>query len=559
MSSAELQQPTNHRPTDDDLDLLAKVSEMLTSLDREHLLERVIELSAKGLGAERASLILNPDYHADWASLYTRNPSNFSMTQRLFNAKEPVTDARQVIEKGLAGWVMRHKRGAVITDTEKDDRWYTFGESSFKARSAICVPFMQNDKVLAAVTLAHSQPNHFTDHHLRLLTIIANQSTVAIRNAQLFNRILAQRRQLEAVLRSIPDILMVLDANGCILIVNDEAVRFLSESGNMNELIGRTLKSFAHVDSALTQIAEITSSPAKIGANWSFEARSEQQRKDFLASVSVWTSISAAGSSSLSGSTTNAAATSDSDHAGYVIIMRDITTMRDLARFKDEMLRLASHDLRGPLGLIVGYTSLIEMDTAEMPAVQEYLHIIEKSTTKMHTLLDDLLRVEQIRTSPLELNQQVDYRDLINTVLNNVRPMIDSKNQDLKADLRIDNLQGVSVNPVLIREAMENLITNAIKYTPEKGMITVRSYRQMERVYFVVEDTGVGIPKDMLPRLFQSFFRARQPGTEKVDGRGLGLSLVKTIIERHRGEVWVESEEGKGSVFGFWIPVFQVE
>jgi PAS domain S-box-containing protein len=533
MTSAELQR----RPTAEDFELLAQVSQMLTTFDRDRLLERVIELTASALGADRASLVIHPQYDGDWSQLFIRHQTNENLTERV-EGEEYLHFARRVFDRGLAGWVIRNRQGAVIYDTETDERWYTFPDSTSKARSALCVPLSQGDEVMAALTLLHREPDHFDENDLRLMTIVANQATVAIRNAQLFSRMLEQRRQLEAVLRSIPDVLLVLDEMGQILLVNDEAARLLDEDGEIGHLTGKSLASLAHLDSAFVQIASITSIRAQIGQNWSFETRSEQQRKDFLASVSVWTS-----------------STPTTDRAGYVVIMRDISTMRDLARFKDEMLRMASHDLRSPLALIVGYCDLIALDTTELPQVQEYLQVIQRSTDKMRGLLDDLLRVEQIRNSPLELHQQVDYRDLINTVLNDTRPLVDGKNQKLSAELKLDDLEGIRVNPFLIREAMENLITNAVKYTPEKGEIKVRSYKQIDRLYFIVEDTGVGIPKEAMTRLFQSGFRVRQPGTEKAEGRGLGLSLVKTIIERHDGEVWAESEEGKGSTFGFWIPI----
>ncbi len=533
MKSAALQP----RSRTEDFALLAQISQMLTTFDRERLLERMIELTASALGAERASLLVPPESEGEWTNMVIRHQPDSKFTEK-FDGEESVKLAKRVLDRGLAGWVVRHQQGAVIADTQLDDRWFTFPDSTSNARSALCVPLIQGDKVLAALTLLHRQPGHFDDADLQLMTIIANQATIAIRNAQLFQRMLQQRRQLEAVIRAIPDFLLVLDETGHILLVNDEAARLLDEDADGENLVSKTLSSLAHIDSALTQIVEITSSPARIGQNWSFEVRSEQQRKDYLASVSVWSSVAP-----------------HAQRAGYVVIMRDITTMRDLARFKDETLRLASHDLRAPLALVVGYANLIALDTPEIPAVQEYLNVIEKSTDKMRGLLDDLIRVEQIRTSPLELHQQVDYRALIMTVLNNMRPLVDSKKQDLSADLRLDDLHGVRVNPFLIREAMENLITNAVKYTPESGAIKVTSYRQADRLYFIVKDTGIGIPQEMLPRLFESFFRARQPGTETVEGRGLGLSLVKTIIERHQGEVWVESEIGQGSTFGFWLPM----
>src|SRR5690606_30195170 len=171
------------------------------------------------------------------------------------------------------------------------------------------------------------------------------------------------------------------------------------------------------------------------------------QRRDYLVTISVWEN------------TAEGAALSAAP-AGYVVVLRDITTLRDLNRFKDEMLQMASHDLRSPLALIVGYCSLIALEAPEGSPVHEYLDIIQRSTERMKGLLDDLLRVEQIRNSPLELNEQVDMLELVNTVLNNMRPLVDSKQQQLEARLSLDNTPIVVGNPVLIREAMENLISN---------------------------------------------------------------------------------------------------
>lgn len=265
------------------------------------------------------------------------------------------------------------------------------------------------------------------------------------------------------------------------------------------------------------------------------KTRSEKQRRDFLVTVSVWMQ--------------------HGDAAGAVIIMRDISTMRDLNRFKDEMLEMASHDLRSSLALIGGYCSLIALDTPDDLPIREYLNVIERSIERMRGLLDDLLRVEQIRNSPLEMHRPVDYRDLIKTVIEDIYPAAASKNYRIDAVIALDDVPDeISINPMLIREAMENLI-NAIKYTPDNGVICVRTHVENDRLHFIVEDNGIGISPEHLPRLFELFYRTRQSGTEHIEGRGLGLSLVKTIIERHGGEVWVESELGKGSRFGFWIPI----
>jgi two-component system phosphate regulon sensor histidine kinase PhoR len=355
-----------------------------------------------------------------------------------------------------------------------------------------------------------------------------------VRNAQLFNRLQAQQRQLETVLQAIPDVLLVLDERGHILLINDAANEFLGDTDPIL-VIGRHLGDFA--DTALAPILEtLQSSTTHEDKQWLFEVRSEKRKKDLQITLSVWRDAT-------------------NGFAGYVVAMHDVTMLRDLNRFKDEMLRVASHDLRSPLSLIVGYADLINLDIDPASPAAEYLSVIRRSTERMNGLLDDLLRVEQARRSPLELNEEVDLGALAVEAVDDSQPLAEHKNQQLTAELRTEGLPGVVADPVLISRAMNNLISNAIKYTPEFGHIHVKAYAENHRFHFVVEDNGIGITPENLTRVFESFFRIKDERAGDVAGSGLGLSFVKTIIERHNGDVWVESELGSGSKFGFWLPL----
>ena len=110
---------------------------------------------------------------------------------------------------------------------------------------------------------------------------------------------------------------------------------------------------------------------------------------------------------------------------------------------------------------------------------------------------------------------------------------------------------------IQLQQAYSNFIGNAVKYTPPEGDITVRAWVENSQFMFEVEDNGYGIPSDRQERIFERFYRAHAPGTEKITGTGLGLSLVKTVVERHGGEVWLQSEEGIGSIFGCALPLME--
>jgi signal transduction histidine kinase len=131
------------------------------------------------------------------------------------------------------------------------------------------------------------------------------------------------------------------------------------------------------------------------------------------------------------------------------------------------------------------------------------------------------------------------------------------KDHNVVSDVRIDDTQSGAIDSTLIRQAMENLTSNAIKYTPEAGTVTLRAYVEDDNFCFDVQDTGIGIPQESLPHLFESFYRVNPDLNTTINGAGLGLSLVKSIVERHSGQVWVMSEEGKGSTFGLRIPLKQ--
>ena len=514
------------QPTFEDLELLAEVSQLLKLLELDEVLERVIKLAGKSVGAEKTSLFLNEHQRIDWRYIWTSRELPPDETFKVVN---------RVLDDGFAGWVMRHKQGDIIRDTQNDERWLVFPDDKLVVRSVLCVPFIHEEDVLAIVTLTHSQPEHFTKYHLRLMTIIANQATVAIHNAQLFNRTRSQQRQLQMILQSMTDVLIVLNQSGKLILVNDAAIEVLRLE-KLADARGRFLSEFVKIDTVFEPIVPIIDHDLVQQDDWSFETRSEKLQRDYQVRMSTW-----------------------HDHfrgvAGYLIVMHDVTTLRDLHRFKDEMLRVASHDLRSPLALITGYADMIKLDASdEFKEIHEYIDVIKKSTERMGGLIEDLLRVERIRSSPLELHEQIDLENMVKVVMVNLRPLVESKKHAFESDIRLKGVPRIVADPVLIRQSMENLINNASKYTHDGGRVFVEAWYDDEKFHFAVTDTGIGIPEEHLKHIFESFYRVNQDVSNEK-GSGLGLSLVRNVIERHQGELWVKSRNQEGSTFGFWLPL----
>lgn len=228
-------------------------------------------------------------------------------------------------------------------------------------------------------------------------------------------------------------------------------------------------------------------------------------------------------------------------------------------QLKSDMIRMVAHDLRNPLNTIMNATHLLKRLKGKIPdPAMNFVQSIEQSAHQMRTLLEELLTLERLESglkiepTPLNLN------DVLVESIQRTQSDADSKSQALS--------YAVPEQPLVVRgefayfrQAMVNLISNAIKYTPHKGAIEARLENHGERAFFEVTDNGYGISPERQKWLFQRFYRAKEPGTEHIEGTGLGLSLVKAVIERSDGEVWFQSTPGQGSTFGFWLPIVDDE
>lgn len=229
----------------------------------------------------------------------------------------------------------------------------------------------------------------------------------------------------------------------------------------------------------------------------------------------------------------------------------------ELEKLKTDMIRLASHDLRNPLGTMIMCLDLMESEQEQLtPEHRTYLDTLIRLASQMERLVVDILSSERYQEAAMR--ERVDLQGLVGRVLVEHADRARSRFQLLKADIPAEPIY-VLGDEAQLREASANLIGNAIKYTPEGGRITVRLKANNGIVAFQVTDTGYGIPEDMQPHLFQPFYRAISEQTQQIDGTGLGLSLVKNIIERHQGRVHFESIYGQGSTFGFDLPVAEAE
>lgn len=229
--------------------------------------------------------------------------------------------------------------------------------------------------------------------------------------------------------------------------------------------------------------------------------------------------------------------------------------VQQLEQVKSEMIHMVSHDLRTPLSRILLSTRVVERKgKINDPVLETYVNDILDTTQHMQSLLEDILSLEKIESEEGHNWKHFDVTDVIQKVSDTFEGHIKLHQQQYTCTLPKDPIT-VLGSQVQIQQAFSNYISNAIKYTPDGGHIKIDARVEDGFLIFEVTDTGYGIAPENQERVFERFYRAKTPGTETISGTGLGLSLVKTVIERHGGRVWVVSQLGEGSTFGAALPV----
>jgi two-component system phosphate regulon sensor histidine kinase PhoR len=240
---------------------------------------------------------------------------------------------------------------------------------------------------------------------------------------------------------------------------------------------------------------------------------------------------------------------------GSVCVFRDVSREREIDRMKTEFVSSVSHELRTPLTSIKAYASTILRDP-NMPeeTKREFLTIIDEESDLLKNLIEGLLEISRIESGTVKFAREpVDIAAVIDQVLSGLQQVADKKNIQLETDIA-DMLGQLQGDEGKIQSMVMNLVNNAIKFTPENGRVSISAHRQGQELVIRVSDTGVGILKEELSKIFDRFYRVHKSG-KGIPGTGLGLSIVKEIVSMHAGRIEVESQLGQGSTFTVFLPL----
>lgn len=244
---------------------------------------------------------------------------------------------------------------------------------------------------------------------------------------------------------------------------------------------------------------------------------------------------------------------------GYLVILQDLTQVRRLQVMRRDFISNLSHELRSPLASLRAIVETLQDGAVNDPPVAErFLHRAEREVDTMTQMVEELTELSQIESGQVRLQlMPVSVHDLIDVPVERMRPQAEAA--ELSVTVRVpDMLPWVLADPDRVQQVLTNLLHNAIKFTPPGGEITIRASVadvSPDEVVVSVRDTGVGISRQDLPRVFERFYKSDRARTRGRGGTGLGLAIARHIVEAHGGRIWVKSKEGKGSTFYFTLPV----
>ena len=350
---------------------------------------------------------------------------------------------------------------------------------------------------------------------LRALGGTFNQMTEKIRS--LVGDLSHQREELASIISSIRDGLVVMDGDGVITLTNDGFRRITGQS----KVEGRPFWEVLRAPQFADLVREVSGDHPGLSHDITIDERT------YVANAAPIGS-----------------------HAGVVVLLHDVTELKNLERVKRDFVVNLSHELRTPLTSIKGYLETMEQDAG---SASPYLEIIKRNADRLGLIVEDLMRLSELEDSQTRLNlEEVDVRSLIDNVIPAFAHRLAEKHLEIQVDAGTEPLL-VMADPFRLEQVLVNLIDNAVKYT-ERGAIRVSLRKDDRRLVIEVADTGIGIPKEHLPRIFERFYVVDKSRSRRVGGTGLGLAIVKHIVLLHNGSVDVESTPGEGTKFTVSLP-----
>ncbi|OGS47074.1 MAG: hypothetical protein A2539_08235 [Elusimicrobia bacterium RIFOXYD2_FULL_34_15] len=506
---------------DDKYLLLLDANKILVStLDIKKLLTVIIEYAGKVVNAEAVSLLLIDEITGE---LY------FDVT--IGEKSDNMKTIRLKKGEGVAGWCASYNRSLIVEDVTKDSRWNTRSDNSsgFKTKSIICTPMRCRNKVLGVIEGINSLGKEFfTDDDLPFFEAFANQAAIALENAKLFARLSQEKEKITAAFNGMAEAVFVTDQNGLITQLNKAACNLINSENAIGESLEQLIKnSGLDIQSGFFKFEDKTKT---------FEIAGKKEKKEYFSCLI--TKIF----------------TQENIVNNYIFVIRDISEEKKEEFLKRSFLSLISHKLKTPLVAIVGYIPLILNE--ELSAAQKKgMESIRKQSNRLVSLVEELLKFTMVMSETLELGKtEIKVSEIVSETVKSLDEKFKISNVSIEIS-DMSELGKIFADKVKMKDALSCIIENAVKFnTNEKKFVKISGEISGKNVILNIEDNGVGIPISEKDKIFEKFYQIEESFTGQVDGAGLGLPLVKRIIEAHGGSIDVTSQIGKFTKFIITIP-----
>ncbi len=496
--------------------------------------------------------------------------------------------------EGIVGWVAQQRRTALASDVRQDDR-YLVGNPD--TQSELAVPLLVADDLIGVMNVESSRPNAFTSDDAHLLQALAGQLAALIDNAHLheetqqrlaevstlyrFAEQLGKSLELDALLDLIVTTLReVLHCRGVSLALLDQESQVLeikaaaglqpkwrtSAKLKVGEGVSgkvaatatplyvpdaRSLPDFIFFDPVVRSLLVV---PLMVQERVIGTLAIDQTLPDAFTQDDERVVSIAAAQAAMAIENAQLYATLKERANNLEQAYREL---QEVDRVKDELIQNVSHELRTPLTFIKGYAELLlDGDLGPLTAAQrDALHIVDEKTNALTRLVNDIIYLQRVQRESLNLALQ-DMGELARLALQSCEAAVALSGINLRSDIEAD-LPLIPVDRDRINQVFDNLLGNAIKFSQSGGAISIAVKDDGDEIRITVSDTGIGIPADKLDKVFDRFYQVDGSATRRYGGAGLGLAIVRRIIEAHGGRIWAESIVGQGSSFIFQLPKTQ--
>ncbi|HEC35836.1 MAG TPA: GAF domain-containing protein, partial [Anaerolineae bacterium] len=508
--------------------LEAAAAAVSSTLEPDEVLDRILEQVERVVAGDAFNVMLVEDGKARVVRWW--GYERLGTEERVAGSAIPITEYPNLLR------MVQRGEPVVVPDTAADPDWVLVGGREW-LRSYVGAPIRVRGLTVGFLNVDSAQPGRFGPADGRRLQAFADHAAIAIENAQLYRElrghaerleervreqtaaIQAQYARLEAILRSTSDGIIVTDGEGEVVQANPVARGWLSETLRPEEA--------ARLREAVRGLA----------------VRAEERPEVVLELSGMDLQL-------------KAAVVSEGVEGAAVVAVHDVSHLKALERLKSRFVSNVSHELRTPVTTIKLYAALMRQRPERW---EEYLDALEQEADRQARLVEDILQVSRIDAGRLEVKpRSTPLDDLVEVAVVSHQALAEDRGLVLEHRPAGPGLAAL-VDSERMMQVLNNLVVNAVQYTSAGGRVVVSTGKEGAegRVWATVRvaDTGMGIPEEELPHIFERFFRGEKPRRMQVPGTGLGLAIVKEIVELHGGRVTVESRVGEGTTFTVWLPL----